>query len=58
MLTLQVVVPGFFMFEVLIHFRRLAFFYTPSTREKTIGLLIFSGGTEKDQWHEMGKSIL
>ena len=28
--------------------------YTPSKHQKTSGFLLFSGGIERDQWHEMG----
>ena len=30
----------------------LALFYTPLKHHKTSGFLIFSGGMERDQWHE------
>ena len=32
----------------------LVSFYTPWKYEKTSRFLIFSGGIERDQWHEMG----
>ena len=28
-------------------------FYTPGKHHKTNGFLIFSGGLEREQWHEM-----
>ena len=30
------------------------FNYSLSVRSETSGFLMFSGGMEKDQWHEMG----
>ena len=41
-------------FIKLTHFLPLARFYTPWKDQKTKGFLMFSGGIEKDQWHEMG----
>ena len=38
----------------LIHFMPLVSFYTPSKHQKTYGFLMFSGGVERDQWHELG----
>ena len=32
-------------------------FYSPGKHQKTSGFLMFSGGIEKDQWHEMGKMV-
>ena len=32
----------------------LVFFYTPWKYQKTSDFLTFSGGIERDQWHEMG----
>ena len=40
--------------DVLTHFMPLVSFYTPSKHQKTSGFLTFSGGIERDQWHEMG----
>ena len=39
---------------ILTHFMQLVSFYTPWKHEETSGFLIFSGGIERDQWHEMG----
>ena len=36
------------------HFIPLVSFYTPWKHQKTRGFLMFSGGLERDQWHEMG----
>ena len=36
------------------HIMPLIFFNTPLKHQKTGGFLMFSGGKEKDQWHEMG----
>ena len=38
----------------LIHFMPLVSFYTPSKHQKTFGFLMFLGGIERGQWHEMG----
>ena len=38
----------------LAHFMPLVSFYTPRKRQKTKDFLMFSGGIERDQWHEMG----
>ena len=38
---------------ILTHFMSLIFFNTPG-KQKTRGFLIFSGGIERDHWHEMG----
>ena len=38
----------------LIHFIPLTSFYIPGKHQKTFEFLPFSGGIEKDQWHEMG----
>ena len=38
----------------LIHFMPLVSFYTPKKHQKTRGCMMFSGDTERDQWHEMG----
>ena len=37
----------------LIHFMRLVSFYTLCKHQKTFSFLMFSGGMEKEQWHEM-----
>ena len=37
------------------HSMSLASFYTPWKHQKTSGFLMFSGGIERDQWHEMGQ---
>ena len=29
-------------------------FYHPEKHQKTSGFLMFSGGIERDEWHEMG----
>ena len=33
----------------------LVSFYTPWKQQKTRSFLMFSGGIERDQWHEMGQ---
>ena len=38
----------------LTHFMPLVSFYTPSKHQKTFGFLMFLGGIERGQWHEMG----
>ena len=40
--------------STLTHFMPLVSFYIPWKLQKTRGFLMFSGGIEKDQWHEMG----
>ena len=40
----------------LTNFMLLLFFYTPWKHKKPRGFLMFSGGIERDQWHEMGSS--
>ena len=37
----------------LTHFKPLIFFYTPWKHHKISGFLMFSGGVERDQQHEM-----
>ena len=37
----------------LTHFKSLVSFYIPWKHQKTFGFLMFSGGLERDQWHEM-----
>ena len=39
---------------LLTHFMPLVSFDTPWKHQRTKGFLMFSGGIEKDQWHEMG----
>ena len=34
-------------------FHTTGLFYTPGKHQKTNGFLIFSGGLEREQWHEM-----
>ena len=56
---------GFYMIDASImkelnllpldHSMSLASFYTPWKHQKTSGFLMFSGGIERDQWHEMGQ---
>ena len=40
--------------SVLVHFMPLVSFDTTWKHLKPFGFLIFSGGIERDQWHEMG----
>ena len=35
-------------------FNPIGSFYTPSKHQKIFDFLMFSGGVERDQWHEMG----
>ena len=39
---------------ILTQFMPLAAFYTPWKRQNTRGFLVFPGGIESGQWHEMG----
>ena len=39
--------------SVLTHFIPLASFHTPRKRQKTRSFFMFSGGTERDQWHDI-----
>ena len=41
--------------HILTHFMSLVSFDTPGKCQKTKGFVIFSGGIERDQWHEMGQ---
>ena len=41
-------------FQNLTHFMPLVFLYTPWKHQKTSAFLMFSGGIERDQWHEIG----
>ena len=43
-----------FFFQNLTHFMPLVFLYTPWKHKKTSAFLMFSGGIERDQWHEIG----
>ena len=43
---------------LLTYFMPLVSFYTPWKHQKTSGFLMFSGGIERDQWHEIGQVIL
>ena len=36
------------------HFMPLISFHAPLKHQKTRGFLMFSGGIERDQWHEAG----
>ena len=40
--------------EKITHFMSLVLFHISSKYHKTYGFLMFSGGIERDQWHEMG----
>ena len=40
--------------KVLTHFMPVISFYTPWKHQKTSGFLMFLGGIERDQLHEMG----
>ena len=40
------------------HLVPLVYFHTPWKYQKTKGLLVFSGGIERDHWHEMSFRIL
>ena len=42
------------LMKSLTNFMPLVSFDTPSTYQETFGFLMFSRGTERDQWHEMG----
>ena len=48
------VFPHILFSSVLTRFMPLISFYTPRKHQKTRGFLMFSGGIERDQWHEMG----
>ena len=39
---------------ILTHFMQLVSFSTPWKHKKTFGFLMFSGGIERDQRHEIG----
>ena len=41
------------IFLALTHFVPLASFYTPCNYQKTRAFLMFTGGIERDRWHEM-----
>ena len=38
----------------LTHFMPLVSYYMPWKHEKTFGFFMFSGGVERNQWHEIG----
>ena len=40
---------------LLIHFIVLVSFYAPWKHQQSSGFLIFSGGIERDQWHEIDR---
>ena len=40
--------------KLLTHLMSLISFYTLWKHEKTRGFLVFSGGIERDKWHDMG----
>ena len=42
------------MAGTLTHFMPLVTFYTPQKHHKTRDFLMFLGGIERDQWHEIG----
>ena len=42
------------IFLILTHFMPLISFCTLGELQKISGFLMFSGGIERDQWHEMG----
>ena len=48
----------FSVLNALTHFMPLVSFYTAWKHQKTSGFLMFSGGIERDQWHEMGYNLL
>ena len=41
------------VFLYLTHFMPVLSFYTPWKHQETFGFLMFSGGVESDQWHDM-----
>ena len=47
---------GFYMMETLVlnPFHATGLFTLPENIRQNRGFLMFSGGIEKDQWHEMG----
>ena len=40
-------------YSLLTHVISLVSFCTPGKHQKTIGFLMFPGGIERDQWHEI-----
>ena len=50
--TIAVQILEYFMY--LTHFMALLSFYTPWKHKKPFSFLMFSGGIERYQWHEMG----
>ena len=41
-------------YKLLTYFMSLVCSYSPWKHQETFGFLMFSGGTGRDQWHEMG----
>ena len=48
---------SFHVTSIFLYPRPLVYFYTPWKHQKTSVFLMFLGGIERDQWHEMGKII-
>ena len=48
----EVHIHKFYILRALKHFMALVSFYTPENIRKIL-LFLFSGGIERDQWHEM-----
>ena len=40
--------------DLLTHLMSLVSFYTPMKTLENLWFLIFSGGIERDEWHEIG----
>ena len=53
LLLLETNEPSSFHSSLSTHFSPLGSFYTPWKHQKTRGFLMFSGGVEREQWHEM-----
>ena len=49
--------PAYKNMLTLTHFMPLVSFYPLKSSEKPEKFLIFSGGKERDQWHDMGQAI-
>ena len=47
--------PWFFEFGLCNPFHDIDLFHTPWKFQKTSGPLMFSGGIEREQWHELGQ---
>ena len=47
-------IPWSILFVVVTHVMSLLFFYTPWKYQKVSGFLMFSGGIERNHWHEIG----